>query len=173
MGWSLSPSVYVDLLYSDRRSVAVCYRSPTVVAISGANGVLIIFSIVMAAGRNQIKVPSLLLLLPFICPAASPHRSLFSQSRMVLLRQFLLLPLLSFLLLPGFYLNMLVLIFILVSRHCRFACSCCGFAYVLRGNEFTQSLLANFCYDSGLLHLFPCGFFFIEATLSLFFSRFS
>ena len=79
---------------------------------------------------------------------------------MVLLRQFLLLPLLSFLLLPGFYLNMLVLIFILVSRHCRFACSCFGFAYVLRGNEFTQSLLANFCYDSGLLHLFPCSFFY-------------
>ena len=79
---------------------------------------------------------------------------------MVLLRQYLLLPLLSFLLLPGFYLNMLVLIFILVSRHCRFACSCCGFAYVLRGNEFMQSLLANFCYDSGWLHLFPCSFFY-------------
>ena len=92
---------------------------------------------------------------------------------MVLLRQFLLLPLLSFLLLPGFYLNMLVLIFILVSRHCRSACSCCGFAYVLRGNEFMQSLLANFCCDSALLHLFHCSFFFIEATLSLFLSRFS
>ena len=79
MGWSLSPSVYVDLLYSDRRSVAVCHRSPTVVAISGANGVLIVFSIVMAAGRNQIKVPSLLLLLPFTLPGriSSPF-SIFS-----------------------------------------------------------------------------------------------
>ena len=87
---------------------------------------------------------------------------------MVLLRQFLLLPLLSFLLLPGFYLNMLVLIFILVSRHCRFACSCCGFAYVLRGNEFTQSLLANFCYDSGWLHLFPCSFFLLKQLWAFF-----
>ena len=80
MGWSLSPSVYVDLLYSDRRSVAVCHRSPTVVAISGANGVLIVFSIVMAAGQNQIKVPSLLLLLlPFALPGriSSPF-SIFS-----------------------------------------------------------------------------------------------
>ena len=63
---------------------------------------------------------------------------------------------------------MLVLIFILVSRHCRSACSYCGFAYVLRGNEFMQSLLANFCYDSGLLHLFPYNFFLLKQLWAFF-----
>ena len=50
--------------------------------------------------------------------------------------------------------------FILVSRHRRSACSCCGFAYVLHMNEFMRSLLTNFYCDSGLLHLFPCNFFY-------------
>ena len=143
--------------------MAVCHCSPTVVSIAGAYGVLIVFSIVMAAGRNQIKVPSLLLLLPFTLPGriSSPF-SIFSVPHGSPPPVAPPSSSLSFLLLPGFYLNMLVLIFILVSRHCRSACSCCGFAYVLRGNEFMQSLLANFCYDSGLLHLFPCSFFLLK-----------
>jgi len=138
----------------------VCHRSPTSVAISDANDVIIVFSIVVAAGWNQIKFPSLLLV-SFAPPGhisspfsvfSAPHGSVPpvpppSSS-------------LSFLLLPGFYLNMLVLVFILVSRHRRSACSCCGFAYVLHMNEFMRSLLTNFYCDSGLLHLFPCNFFY-------------
>ena len=159
-------------------SLDVCHRSPTSVAISDANGVIIVFSIVVAAGWNQIKFPSLLLV--SFAPAghisspfsvfSAPHGSVPpvpppSSS-------------LSFLLLPGFYLNMLVLVFILVSRHRRSACSCCGFAYVLHMNEFMRSLLTNFCCDSGLLtnfccdsgllHLFPCNFFLLKQLWAFF-----
>ena len=149
-------------------SLDVCHRSPTSVAISDANGVTIVFSIVVAAGWNQIKFPSLLLV-SFAPPGhisspfsvfSAPHGSVPpvpppSSS-------------LSFLLLPGFYLNMLVLVFILVSRHRRSACSCCGFAYVLHMNEFMRSLLTNFCCDSALLHLFHCSFFLLKQLWAFF-----
>ena len=138
----------------------MCHRSPTSVAISDANGVIIVFSIVVAAGLNQIKFPSLLLV--SFAPAghiSSPF-SIFSAPYGSVPPVPPPSSSLSFLLLPGFYLNMLVLVFILVSRHRRSACSCCGFAYVLHMNEFMRSLLTNFCCDSGLLHLFPCNSFY-------------
>ena len=48
------------------------HRSPIVVAIAGAAGVLIAFSIVVVAGQTRIKVPPSLFFFILLCPTNSP-----------------------------------------------------------------------------------------------------
>ena len=48
------------------------HRSPIVVAIAGAAGVLIAFSIVVVAGQTRIKVPPSLFFFLLLCPTKSP-----------------------------------------------------------------------------------------------------
>jgi len=137
------------------------HHSPTVVAIAAAAGFLVVFSIVVAGERIRIMIlPSLffffLLLRPTKYPACS---SIFSVPWFGSTNSSSFLFSLSFLLLQDFYLNLLVLVFILVG-HRRSSWSCCGFAYVLGRNDFIPSLLANCCCDSGLLQLFSVVFFY-------------
>jgi len=136
------------------------HHSPTVVAIAAAAGFLVVFSIVVAGERIRIMVlPSLFFFFLLLRPTKSPARSsIFSVPWFGSTNSSSFLFSLSFLLLQDFYLNLLVLVFILVG-HRRSSWSCCGFAYVLGRNDFIPSLLANCCCDSGLLQLFSVVFF--------------